>query len=168
MYKYRKRDNQRNGAVVVEAAFVIPLVLLLTLATLDICDGIFMLKKTKIAAYEGARVAVGPFGTEESTRQAVANYLDSRGIRYDNIDNVVDITYRKIRDIDSLIDDAIAGVETTPEIISGNASNVEQLDPITVSVQIDLSSNRRLPLSPFQFIQGSSITSECTMLIEGE
>lgn len=161
-------SRNRTAAVAVEAAFVIPLILLFTLGTLDICDGIFLRTKAKIAAYEGARVLVAPFATEEQARSAVAKYLESRNIRFDDINEVVEFEYQRIVNIDERIKEAIKGNPTTPTFVSGTASNIEQLDPVTVSVHIDLTLNRRLPLAPFQFIQGDDIVAECTMLIEGE
>ena len=50
--KSRTKNRNREGAVVVECAFALPLILLLTLGTLDICDGIYLKKKALIAAYE--------------------------------------------------------------------------------------------------------------------
>lgn len=167
--QYSHQQSQRRiAAVAVETALVIPLILLFTLGTLDICDGIFLRTKAKIAAYEGARVMVAPFSTEEEARDAVARYLESRNIRFDDINDVVDIEYQRIVGIDARIDQAIEGNPRPPSIISGNANNTEQLDPVTVSVRIDLAQNRRLPITPFQFIQGDAMVADCTMLLEGE
>lgn len=136
-----KKRGRRSGAAVVETAFTVPLVLLLTIGTLDVVDGIYLKKKAKIAAYEGARVAVGPSGTPTRVKQAVADYLVSRGVDFENIDEVVSI--------------------------SEVPATVSQLDPITVVVEIDLASNGRLPISVFRRVQGPKLISEVTMLREG-
>lgn len=134
--------RRRNGIAAVETAVTLPLVLLLTLATLDVCDGIFLKQKAEIAAYEGARVAVGPNASPETVRQAVGDYLDSRQISYADLGSTV--------------------------MLSDDPTTTIQLDPITVTVEIDLAENRRLPLAPFQFIQGSTVVAEVTMLREGD
>lgn len=161
-------SRHRAAAVAVEAALVIPLILLFTLGTLDICDGIFLRTKAEIAAYEGARIMVAPFSTEEEARDAVARYLESRNIRFDDINDVVDIEYQRILGLTTRINQAIDGNPSPPNFVPGNAENTEQLDPVTVSVRIDLTLNRRLPITPFQFIQGEEMVAQCTMLLEGE
>ena len=139
--------DRRRGAVAVEAAFAIPVIIILTLGTLDICDGIYLKKKAEIAAYEGVRVAVGVDGSDESVRDAVANHLTSRNVQFENIFNVVTITRDPTQ--------------------RGEPDVLDQLDPVTVRVEIDLQSNGRLPISPFRHIQGPQMTAEVTMLFEG-
>ena len=142
----RAKNRNRQGAVVVECAFAIPLILLLTLGTLDICDGIYLKKKALIAAYQGASVAVGPDSSDQSIREAVANYLDSRNIKYDDISNIVTIDG----------DPSVYGEPTTLDL----------LDPVTVSVSIELAKNRRLPFSPLSHVAGPLLTAEVSMLRE--
>lgn len=143
----RSNSNRRGGAVV-EAALVIPLIILLTVATLDICDGIYLKKKAVIAAYEGARVAVGSDSSDESIRRAVADYLDSRNINYVDINDVVTIA--------------------EDPTVTGDPTTLDKLDPVTVTVEIDLQSNGRLPISVFRRVQGPQIIAKITMLREGD
>ena len=143
---YRNQDRCRQGTVIVKTAFAIPLILLLTLATLDICDGIYLKKKALIAAYEGARVAVTSDSTDSAVREAVANYLDSRNIQYDNINEVV-------------------AINPDPSVF-GDPATVDLLDPVEVSVSINLDVNGRLPFAPFRRVQGPLVTSQVTMLRE--
>ena len=142
----RSKKRNRQGAVVVECAFAIPLILLLTLGTLDICDGIYLKKKALIGAYEGARVAVGPDSSDQSIRSAVADYLDSRNIKYDDINSVVEIT--------------------ADPTAYGEPQTLDLLDPVTVSVSIDLDKNGRLPFAPFRRVQGPNVTAQVSMLRE--
>lgn len=141
-----KKSRCRQGAVIVETAFAIPLILLLTLATLDICDGIYLKKKALIAAYEGARVAVSSESSDSAVQDAVARYLDSRNINYENIADVVTI-------------------EADPSV-AGDPRTVDLLDPVKITVSINLDINGRLPLAPFRRVQGPLISSQVTMLRE--
>ena len=147
-FKPKSRKINRRGGVVVEAALAIPLIILLTVATLDICDGIYLKKKAVIAAYEGARVAVGSDSSDESIRTAVANYLTSRNIKFIDINQVVTIT--------------------EDPTVAGDPATFDQLDPVTVTVEIDLQSNGRLPISIFRRVQGPQIIATITMLREGD
>ena len=135
------RKNNRRGAVAVEAAIAIPLVLFFTLGTLEITDGIYLRRKVAIAAYEGARVAISPGATEEAVQEAVAAYLDARFVEYSDISEIVTIT------------PPLSGRET-------------ELDPVSVALQIDLASNSRLPLSIYRHVHGPKINAQTTMLVE--
>lgn len=137
---HRRGRNDRRGLAVVETAFAVPLVLFLTFATLDICDGIFLRQKAELAAYEGAREAILVNSTTASVEQAVQDYLDVRGLNYTDISSVVQL--------------------------SSDPDAIDFLEPLTVEVLIDLESNRRLPLSLFQFVNGPFIVAEVTMYKE--
>ena len=56
--KTRGGKCQRRGTEVVELALVLPVILLIVFSTLEICDHAFLLQKVKIAAQEGAVVAI--------------------------------------------------------------------------------------------------------------
>ncbi|XZE53653.1 TadE/TadG family type IV pilus assembly protein [Planctomycetaceae bacterium SH139] len=59
MQQNRKRE-QRSGAAVVELAVCLPLLVLISLATIEACAMIYLKQSLKIAAYEGARVGIVP------------------------------------------------------------------------------------------------------------
>ena len=134
--------TDRTGVAAVELAFCLPIILLMTFGTLDVCDGIFLQQKTEIAAHEGARNAIGQAATVESVRDAVQFYLDERELEFDDI------------------------VETVA--VSEDPQDVAILQPITVTVTLDLESNRRLPFAPFQFLNGPTINAQVTMYKELE
>ena len=113
---------------------------LLTFGTLDLCDGIFLQQKAEIAAHEGARAAISREATTQTVEAAVQDYLESRQLHFTSIDTVVSTS----------VDPSVA----------------EVLEPITVTVRIDLFENRRLPLAPFQFINGPQVIAEVTMYKE--
>lgn len=68
---------------------MLPIMFLITLGTLETCEGIFLIQKVKIAAFEGASVAVLRGGSDEGVENAVSSYLDARGVKYENISSVV-------------------------------------------------------------------------------
>lgn len=71
-------------------AICLPVLLTLTLATVDICSAIFIKESVAIAAYEGARTGSVKGGTNAAVVARVKEVLDERGINY-NENNVVHI-----------------------------------------------------------------------------
>jgi len=55
-----RRRKKRAGAAVVELAVCLPLLVLISLATVEACAMIYLKQSLKIAAYEGARVGMVP------------------------------------------------------------------------------------------------------------
>jgi hypothetical protein len=55
-----RRGRSRSGAAVIEFSIILPVLVLLLLGTLETCSMIFLQQSLKIAAYEGARVAIIP------------------------------------------------------------------------------------------------------------
>lgn len=72
--------NQRNGIAAVEAALCFPILILVTLLTLDCCSCIFLRQSLTVAAFEGARVAIVPSAQQDNVVQQVKNTLAERGI----------------------------------------------------------------------------------------
>ena len=56
--KSRRQSNRRDGLASVELAFVLPVMLILVLGTIEVCQRIFLRQSAVIVAYEGARSAV--------------------------------------------------------------------------------------------------------------
>lgn len=121
-------------------AIVLPVMFLITLGTLETCEGIFLTQKIKIAAAEGARSAVLSEGSFASVEAAVGSYLDARGVTYENISNVVSVT-------------------PDPEQAS-------VLDPITVTVTIPTAENFRMPTNFYWFWTGSELSAEVVLFKE--
>ena len=132
--------SHRRAAACVEMAVVLPIMLLITLGTLEICEGIFLLQKVEIAAHEGARAAIRKTGTEEDVESAVGIYLDARGIQYDDISNIVTS-------------------EPRPELAN-------ELEPIRVTVTLPTAGNFRMPTQIYQFWTGSTVTADVVMFKE--
>ena len=74
------RKKNRRGTSAAECAFCIPLVLLLTFSTLEICSAIHVKQTLTVAAYEGARVGVKRKATQQHAFDQAENVLESRGI----------------------------------------------------------------------------------------
>lgn len=75
-----RRKQHKSGAAVVELALCLPVVLLLTFATVEACHFIHLKQSLKIAAFEGVRVGIVR-GADASNVQAQCQlFLDSRGV----------------------------------------------------------------------------------------
>lgn len=140
--KIKTKSNcvTRRGAQVVELALILPVILVLTLGTLEICQGYFLRQKLEIAAHEGARVAILKSANTQLVEEKVAEYLDARSLNYDDIGSVVTVS-------------------PAPEL-------ADELEAITVSVTLSISDNLRLPLSLHNFLSGDSFTTEVVMYKE--
>ena len=74
------KSRLRRGTSAAECAFCIPVVLLLTFATLEICSAIFVKETATIACYEGARVGVKRRATADDAFDQCQSVLDARGV----------------------------------------------------------------------------------------
>lgn len=86
-----KKDKGRRGVATVEFACVLPVLIFLTLGTMDLCSVIFLKESAVLAAYEGGRRGVGRGRTNQDVTDRVTGFLDERGINY-FADNVVSIS----------------------------------------------------------------------------
>jgi len=76
----RRIRSNRRGAAVVEAAFCIPLIIILMFATLEISAGYYLKESLTIAAYEGARTGAKRRATRAQVIQRVQDILDARNV----------------------------------------------------------------------------------------
>ena len=132
--------SRKRGIASVEMAFVLPIMFLITLGTLETCEGIFLTQKITIAAAQGAIAAVHSDGSFASVEDAVGSYLDARGVLYDNISTVV---------------------STTP-----NPEQAEILDPMRVTVTISRADNYRMPTSFYRLWSDDELSAEVVMFKE--
>ena len=82
--------NNRDGSVMVEAALVIPIIITIMFATLEICSGYYVQESITIAAYEGSRFAAREYGrvrgedeapfSENDITDYITEILDARGV----------------------------------------------------------------------------------------
>lgn len=73
----RLRPTPRRGASIVEAALVLPLLVLLLFGIFEYCRFIFLLQMAENAVREGARYAVARTG-DGTTQQQVIDYTTSK------------------------------------------------------------------------------------------
>ncbi len=77
--KYRKQ-RERRGTATVEVAICLPVLLTLTLGTMDLCSLFFLRESVTLAAYEAARAGVGSGGTNGTATARAMNFLEQREI----------------------------------------------------------------------------------------
>ena len=74
------RRPKRKGAVTVEFALVLPLLMLCLFAFFEISRASMIQHATEASAYEGARAGIVPGATEDEIRNQVAFVLNSVGV----------------------------------------------------------------------------------------
>ncbi|MGC6442578.1 MAG: TadE/TadG family type IV pilus assembly protein [Rubripirellula sp.] len=91
----------RRGTATVELAIITPLLMLLTLGTLDICSMIFLKEAATLAAYEGARNGIEKGKTNDDAIESVITFLKSRDIKHSS-SNCVKISTPSFDDAETL------------------------------------------------------------------
>lgn len=82
----------RRGAAAVEAAFVLPIVVFVVFGSIELANGVFMKQSLAIAAYEGAREASRPGGTQEQAKSRIREVLSNKGVDNETVTFVPEIT----------------------------------------------------------------------------
>ncbi len=77
----RRSRAPRVGVAVVEMAVCLPVLTLITLATVESSAMIFLQQSLSIAAYEGARVALVPTSADENVRYQAELILEGRAVQ---------------------------------------------------------------------------------------
>ena len=84
-HPHRKRRNRRKrapaGTVATECALLLPFVLLMAFATLEICSALYVRQTIKTIAFEGARVGVRRHATQGQSVAMCTQLLTDRGIQ---------------------------------------------------------------------------------------
>ncbi|WP_197452433.1 TadE family protein [Rosistilla carotiformis] len=130
------RKSNRQGAAVVEMAICLPVLITLTVATIDVCSVMFLKESLSIAAYEGARVGIARGGTNELATARVKEILNERGIQYSNSD--------------------VVQIQRTNSPTSGGFNSAETLEHCRVRVRVPASGN---VLSPAKLFTSGNIES---------
>ncbi|WP_372723007.1 TadE family protein [Novipirellula sp.] len=82
------RRRKRRGVASVEFAVCLPVLLVLTLGTIDLCSMLFLRESITLAAYEGARRGVGRGYTNSDATTRVIEFLDQRDIQHNGSSSV--------------------------------------------------------------------------------
>lgn len=127
------RPHFHKGVATVELAFCVPLLLVFTMATLDLCSLIFLKETITLAAYEGARAGVARGRTDQDVVNRIHQVLDERNVSYDA--NCVGLS-------------------------SPGFSDAEQLQHVTVRVTVPTAGNLLVPWGRFT---RDNLSADCTM-----
>ena len=82
----RKLKERSVGAITVEVALCLPILLTVLFGSYELARANMMLHSTESAAYEGARVGIIPGATPEAVRAAVERVLLSTNVRTFEVD----------------------------------------------------------------------------------
>jgi Flp pilus assembly protein TadG len=82
----------RRGAAAVEAAVVLPVVVFVVFSSIELADCVFMKQSLAIAAYEGAREASRPGGTQAQARSRIREVLSNKGVDNETVTFTPEIT----------------------------------------------------------------------------
>ncbi len=108
----RRFDRLRRGVAATECALVLPIILLLTFGTLEVCSAMYLRQTAKTIAFEGARLGV----RAKTTRQAILDECNSLMAARD-----------------------IAGGQAL--VAPADFTDIEELDPITVTINAPYNGN---------------------------
>ena len=82
--KRRKRKGNRRGLATVECVMSLPIIILITFGTIDVCSAMFLKESITIAAYEAARVGIPRGGTDALAQSRGEAIMNDRGIIYES------------------------------------------------------------------------------------
>ncbi len=129
-----RHTRRRSGLATAELAICLPIMVAISMATIDICSAMFLRESLTIAAYEGARAGVPKGGTNALATTRVRQLLDERNIVYD------------------------AGQVVT---FSGTTfDNADTMDHVTLTVQAPAAGNL---ISATQFFNNTNLSARVTM-----
>lgn len=100
---FRKLKKRSRGAVTVEVALCLPVLMTILLGSYELARANMMMHSTESAAYEGARVGIIPGATPEGVRAAVGRVLNSVGVRTFDIDITPAVITNQTVDIEVLV-----------------------------------------------------------------
>jgi Flp pilus assembly protein TadG len=135
--KRKTQHGNRRGALAVEMAFTIPIVLLIMFASVELTRYIMIRHTVQNAAYEASRAAMVPGGDHNSAIAKATKLCESIGIKNPGITvtpSVVDDTISEVRvDIVVGVDEnfwMLNLLSADAEIKGQSSLNREQLDSI--------------------------------------
>lgn len=77
----QKKPTLRRGAAVTELAITIPIIALIVLGTIETCSMLFLKQALRIAAFEGARVALAPKSALANVEAGCNEILSARKVK---------------------------------------------------------------------------------------
>ncbi len=76
----RCRGSSRSGVATVELAIVLPVMLILVLGTIEVCQRIFLRQSALLVAYEGARLASRSITSSDDVTERCNTMLQQRRV----------------------------------------------------------------------------------------
>lgn len=116
---------------------VLPVLLMLTIGTMDLCSLMFLKESVVLAGYEGARQGVGRGKTNADAIARITEFLDQRNIVHNGAGSV--------------------------SISGAGFDGADTLEAVTVTVTVPADGNL---LIPSQLFGGMMVSSEVTMIKE--
>ena len=110
MRTWLRRARREEGTVLIETAFVLPIMLLVCVGILEFGRAYQTWQVVTNAAREGARVAVLPDYSDDSVRARVKTYLKNGGLPA----TIVDSANTKVLITETTIPIAVGGATTAP------------------------------------------------------
>ncbi len=80
------RSSRRSGIATVELAFVLPVMLILVLGTIEVCQRIFLRQSSLLVAYEGARLAARSITSTDDVKSRCYSMLEQRRVVGGNVE----------------------------------------------------------------------------------
>lgn len=84
----KKRNAIRNGALTIEVALCLPIMVLLLFGCYEITRTSMVLHATQSAAYEGARTGIVPGATQDEIEASVAFVLRTMGVQNFDVETI--------------------------------------------------------------------------------
>lgn len=75
-----RRGPEKRGAVVIEMAVCLPILVVILFSTIECCNMLFIAQSLKITAFEGARVGVVPGAESSNVQYQCEQILLERGV----------------------------------------------------------------------------------------
>jgi Flp pilus assembly protein TadG len=87
-----RRNKKRSGVAATEFAIILPLIVILGIVPLELCNLIHVKQSVAVAAYEAVKAASRPAGDELLATDAYTRVMTDRGIKSSSIDINPDLT----------------------------------------------------------------------------
>lgn len=79
-HKRKNGEQRRSGVATLELAFVLPVILIFVLGTIEVCQRIFLRQTALLVAYEGARLGVRSTSSSEDVISRCNEMLTQRRV----------------------------------------------------------------------------------------
>lgn len=78
---HSRRDRHRRGTAVAEAAICLPVLMVIFVGTIEVCNMLFVGQTLKVTAYEGSRVGIVPGANAANVQYQCESLLNDRNVQ---------------------------------------------------------------------------------------